>query len=744
MTDKKQTITFDMQQLEEIRAGKEAGLDISLYASPAFHALQMHQLRLGLAAGIDVSVYADAAYDWFQMEELRLGLEKGLDVGFYADASITGDQMRQLRKAKLSGIELSAYKHLPSEVIRQMRKAGRSGVDILPYVKEEYTGEQLEQIILALENGTNIRPYLNKADTPEVIRELRLGLDAGLNISVYNSPNYNWKQMRELRLGLMRRVDTDIYRDAAYHWQQMRELRLGLEAGLDVRCYDNVKLSPMDMHRIRKEMVAQLTIPSAVDTEQRSVAELVAEIETKLAELPSQVQIRISEDHMEAFIKVPAADKQKYTVGDLVKLIMKNGIVYGLNQEAISQLAAKEQYGEEICIAKGIPVINGDDGYYEYMFRTEIPSIPTILPDGSVDYQNVQFFEYIKKGDVVAVYHPATAGITGYTVMGRPLPAKHGIEQQVLFGKHIHAEDDHVTYIADADGKIELKDSEIIISNLLEVDEVSYITGNVRFGGSVHIRGNVSNGMVVESGEDIVIDGNVEGATIRCGRNLLLKKGVLGGGNCQIRAEGTVTGKFFENADIYAKGDISGNYALNCQIYSGGQVTISGKKGVILGGCLQAVRGLTVHNIGNHAEVTTSIILGITRKMLATQRSLDESLKKVGAELDILYKAKYQFEQKLPPEVLPTAPMYDKIKKAIQIKDQELRTYTKDRALLLADMQGLEGVKASIQGEIFEGVTVTINGFTWRAKHVKYLELHVEGDHVGLFTYDGKAIQDNA
>lgn len=765
---------FDDQQLEEIAAGRAAGLDVSKYANPSYHALLMHQIRLGLESGVDVSAYAAKGYDWEQLEELRLGLERGMDVSLYAIPALTGYQMRQLRKAKLSGYDLSEYRNLPAEIIRQIRKARKSGVDLEAFLDKDYSARELMQIRLALENGTDITPYLDKNYTPEALKEIRLGIEAGVDVSVYVNAAYNWHQMRELRLGLMKRVDVTVYAHPGYHWQQMQELRLGMERGIDISCYKNPKLSPLDMRRLRKEIEAQLpggagpepAEQETIETEEpgeeseqeeleetKTAGELLADIRQQFADihieemeeiagdvvLSLQMEVRLTEDGMQAYAKLPYGSGRRYTAGEIVKSLMDSNVVYGLNQDAISRIAKGELYDEEVLVAEGTPMKNGEDGYYEYMFKTEIPAVPAILPDGSVDYKNVQFFEYINAGDTVALYHPATAGTAGYTVEGKVLPAKRGLEQQVLTGKHIHADGDNVTYVADENGKIELNGYEIVISNVLEVDEVNYSTGNVQFGGSVHIRGNVTTGMVVDAGEDIVIDGHVEGATIRCGRNLLLKRGVLGGGTCQIRAEGSVSGKFFENANIYAVGDITGNYALNCHIFSGGEVTISGKRGVILGGSMHAMRGLSVQNIGNRAEVVTYISLGVTREMVEQRKKLDELLVKVEGELSVFYKARQQFEQKFNQSVLRTIPTYMKVMQAISIKDGELRKYTGDRERILQDMKDLEGVKAQVRGEIFEGVKIAINGYVWQAKHAKYLELHVAGDHVGLFTFDGKA-----
>lgn len=54
---------FTSGQIEEIEAGAQAGVDISVYANKEFLAIQMRQIRLGLEEGLDVSVYADEMYD---------------------------------------------------------------------------------------------------------------------------------------------------------------------------------------------------------------------------------------------------------------------------------------------------------------------------------------------------------------------------------------------------------------------------------------------------------------------------------------------------------------------------------------------------------------------------------------------------------------------------------------------------------------------------------------------------------
>ena len=60
---------------------------------------QVNEIREGLEAGLDVSVYARPEFDWVQMNEIRKGLKAGLDVSVYAKPEFTPEQMAISLKA---------------------------------------------------------------------------------------------------------------------------------------------------------------------------------------------------------------------------------------------------------------------------------------------------------------------------------------------------------------------------------------------------------------------------------------------------------------------------------------------------------------------------------------------------------------------------------------------------------------------------------------------------------------------
>ena len=107
------------------------------------------------------------------------------------------------------------------------------------------------------------------------------------------------------------------------------------------------------------------------------------------------------------------------------------------------------------------------------------------------------------------MYHEAQPGIGGRTVDGTELPAQSGQEKQMLKGRGFLLSQDKKTYIARESGKIELKNNEITIQPLLVVGEVTISTGNLRFNGSIWVRGNVGSGVVIQAKDELIIEGNV-------------------------------------------------------------------------------------------------------------------------------------------------------------------------------------------------------------------------------------------
>lgn len=74
---------YNYEQLWWLRKGYDEGLDISLYANPAFDSNQMHTIMYGLQNGVDVTLYAFVEYHNFMMQVIYHLLANGARFGKY-------------------------------------------------------------------------------------------------------------------------------------------------------------------------------------------------------------------------------------------------------------------------------------------------------------------------------------------------------------------------------------------------------------------------------------------------------------------------------------------------------------------------------------------------------------------------------------------------------------------------------------------------------------------------------------
>lgn len=73
----------------------------------------------------------------------------------------------------------------------------------------------------------------------------------------------------------------------------------------------------------------------------------------------------------------------------------------------------EEIYEQDVLVARGVPAVEGQDGFYEYKVNMNLEKKPKILPDGSVDYWSMYSVQSVQKDQVIAIYHPAVQGTDG-------------------------------------------------------------------------------------------------------------------------------------------------------------------------------------------------------------------------------------------------------------------------------------------------------------------------------------------
>lgn len=348
--------------------------------------------------------------------------------------------------------------------------------------------------------------------------------------------------------------------------------------------------------------------------------------------------VRITEDKTEAWLYLCAPEEggTQYDKAEVMSYLQHHGVVAGINGSHVAAMCKKKIYEREVKVAaseKGDP---GSAGRYEFFFSTEKPK-PEIRKDGSVDYRSMTLVQNVEEGELLAVYHPAVQGTSGRDVTGAFEKANMYKDLRPLTGKGISNEDDPYKYYATVSGKIEYDGN-----GHLSVVKVYEVHGNcdyannalVDFNGDVVIHGNVEVGVVVKAGKSLTVDGVVESANLSAGGDVCLKRGMQGAGKGTIEAGGSVFTEFLEYAKVRAGGSIQSNVILNSTVSANDTVTLTGKKGLIAGGSIHAMMGVTCQTLGNSSEIKTGIHVGAMPDLMEKRIEMNETYAKLNEELD--------------------------------------------------------------------------------------------------------------
>lgn len=611
---------------------------------------QYQEILLGKEEGLDISLYSNPELNWLQMEQIRMGLKDKVNVSAYADPSYSFETMKQIR--------LSIY----------------SSNDLTSYLERGFVDDELEQIRLALEEA--------------------LPIDKWLTDDMYV------QQIYEIRIGLYEELDVSIYANSQYNWMQMQEIRLGLEAGLDVTSYAKLIFSASDMkekrQKLLQEKIAKHTAAENLGIDIQSLTK-------------KEFSIFVEDNGNKAYAFITWIPGNMVTEADIYDAMKERGIVVGIKPEAITDMIQKRRMNEKVLIAEGTPAEAGKNGWYEFFVRLDLPRIPAPLPDGGVDYVNIEAFEMVDKGEKIAVYHPAENGIDGQNVFGEVLHANKGIEKKPLKGEGFTIAPDGVTYLSKMNGKFEYVNGRIIISNVVVVrEDVTAVTGKLEVDGSVYVVGSVYSGGYISATGDIIIEHNVQAARLIAGGNVMIKKGSCSKNDCFIEAKGEVSGSFFEAANIEAVGNIKANYIMNSNINTLGKVIVSGSKGMLMGGRVRAVRGVDTYNLGNKSHIKTFLEVGRNILYDRKQVELAEERERILQELSMLEQQWNKILKSLPPDREQAVLFIKKMNAAIVAKDQELAELDANISKLThvtdQDMKAI-----IVRGDAYEGSMIEIN-----------------------------------
>lgn len=308
-------------------------------------------------------------------------------------------------------------------------------------------------------------------------------------------------------------------------------------------------------------------------------------------------------------------------------------------RDALRQAQETRQPQSNVLFCSGIKPIDGEDGRLE-LTRPASMEIGAETESGRVDYRERGAVHSVETGEVLGKLIPPTQGTPGMNIFGEPLPAKPGSPAQAQAGDNVEASADGTVFTAKVAGMVVVKDNKLSVTEVFEIKgDVDYSVGNIRMEkGSVHIHGTIRSGFEVTAAGNVVVDQSIESATVEAGGNVSVGHGILMHDGGLVRAGGSISAHFAENAKLEAGENIVvDNDMTGCDATAKGKILVFEGKGRIQGGVLRAGMGIVANEIGSNLNVATPLIVGLEpegrAELLKRQGELEETGKRIDAVL---------------------------------------------------------------------------------------------------------------
>lgn len=424
--------------------------------------------------------------------------------------------------------------------------------------------------------------------------------------------------------------------------------------------------------------------------------------------------VDISDDKMKVTVKffAPSDNGSLMDLQEIVNDLFYKGVKAGIKKEAIEAFLANREYCKEYVFAEGEPAKRGTDARIEYHFNTDLSLKPTVLEDGSVDFHNLNNISPVKEGDLLATLIREVPGKMGYNVLGDKLRPSDVRKKRLGGGLNMTLSEDRCKLYSAVNGHVTLINETVFVSNTYEVEDVGSATGDIVYDGNVNIKGNVCTGFKVIAKGDIEVGGVVEGAELHAGGQIILKRGVQGGGRAKITAKSNIVAKFIESATVSAEGYIRTNSILHSQVSAKGEIEVSGKKGFVTGGAVRSTSAVIAKTIGSETGSKTVIEVGVEPAKKEKYALLGKEIAAIEAEMGKLYPILVAFGKRIGHgEKLEDAKMAQmkQISQAYTQKEKELNEKKKEYEAMQECMEMDANAKIKVTGDIFPGVQLVIS-----------------------------------
>jgi uncharacterized protein (DUF342 family) len=246
--------------------------------------------------------------------------------------------------------------------------------------------------------------------------------------------------------------------------------------------------------------------------------------------------------------------------------------------------------------------------------------------------------------------------------------------------------------------------------------------GNIRFLGTVIVKGNVDDGFSVNAAGNIEVMGNVGKGVLEAEGDIIVHQGIAGKGEGKVTAGGSIWAKFIENANADA-GDmvVVSDGIINSHVFSDKRIICRGRRASIVGGHIRAAEEVDAKTLGSVAGMETLVEVGYdpkSRERLLELEEQDGELAKKQEELS-LNMATIENMRKAKRQISP-----DKLKQYTVMKAQREKI-VKNRQKIAQDIKAITDYldqlktvgRIGVSGTVFPGVKISIKDAQLPVRH---------------------------
>ena len=130
--------------------------------------------------------------------------------------------------------------------------------------------------------------------------------------------------------------------------------------------------------------------------------------------------------------------------------------------------------------------------------------------------------------------------------------------------------------------------------------EIDFKTGNINFPGDIHVKGGIGAGFTVNAGGNVVVEGDVDSATVISGGDVTLRGGCFGKGTGRIQAKGALRIEFAQQCLLECKQLFAAKFLQDCKIIASG-IDASAKGCYARGGSIFCYGPVLVYELGSES-----------------------------------------------------------------------------------------------------------------------------------------------